>query len=258
MTKDLKKRIHQIYGIALSIVIVITGICFMVACVGIYRSGDQPFSREAVAAAFEPIRFPVYLCLAMVVIGFVLDFFLQETPEKPRLQKQYSVILKRLHAGTNLSLCSSELQTAVAAEQKSRKLRRTLLLVSLVIWSAAFLAYGLNPGNYHQSEINRSMIKAVALLLLSMAIPFIGGIVEARFRTASMKREIELLKQAPAAAKINAAAVPAGGSCKAQTFLRWAILCVAVAILIYGFYNGGTADVLTKAINICTECVGLG
>ena len=36
------------------------------------------------------------------------------------------------------------------------------------------------------------------------------------------------------------------------------ILAVAVSILIYGYMNGGTADVLTKAINICTECVGLG
>ena len=36
------------------------------------------------------------------------------------------------------------------------------------------------------------------------------------------------------------------------------ILVLAVGLLILGYCTGGTADVLTKAINICTECVGLG
>lgn len=39
---------------------------------------------------------------------------------------------------------------------------------------------------------------------------------------------------------------------------RLVILGVAVAVLILGFTFGGYADVLTKAVNICTECIGLG
>jgi hypothetical protein len=45
---------------------------------------------------------------------------------------------------------------------------------------------------------------------------------------------------------------------KSIQIAKYAILCLAVGILIYGFLLGGTKDVLTKAINICTECVGLG
>ena len=41
-------------------------------------------------------------------------------------------------------------------------------------------------------------------------------------------------------------------------WLRLALLSVGIFLLVYGFMTGGTADVLTKAINICTECVGLG
>ena len=33
---------------------------------------------------------------------------------------------------------------------------------------------------------------------------------------------------------------------------------VGWACLIGGAFAGGWADVLTKAINICTECIGLG
>jgi len=35
-------------------------------------------------------------------------------------------------------------------------------------------------------------------------------------------------------------------------------LIVAVGLMILGIATGGLADVLAKAINICTECIGLG
>ena len=39
---------------------------------------------------------------------------------------------------------------------------------------------------------------------------------------------------------------------------RLVVFCVAVAFVIVGIINGGAGDVLMKAINICTECIGLG
>ncbi len=39
---------------------------------------------------------------------------------------------------------------------------------------------------------------------------------------------------------------------------RIAVGVVAVAFIIAGVINGGAGSVLTKAINICTECIGLG
>ncbi|MBQ2981771.1 MAG: thioredoxin [Lachnospiraceae bacterium] len=40
--------------------------------------------------------------------------------------------------------------------------------------------------------------------------------------------------------------------------MRIAFIIIGIGILIYGFATGGTRDVLTKAVNICTECIGLG
>ena len=41
---------------------------------------------------------------------------------------------------------------------------------------------------------------------------------------------------------------------------RWqAGLCViAIALIVIGIFNGSALDVLIKAINICSECIGLG
>ena len=39
---------------------------------------------------------------------------------------------------------------------------------------------------------------------------------------------------------------------------RIAIFCLGVLFIVLGTVNGGSRDVLVKAINICTECIGLG
>ncbi len=60
------------------------------------------------------------------------------------------------------------------------------------------------------------------------------------------------VKEKRRAAKAAPAPKPVSG--------RWktAALALALALLLFGFFTGGTVDVLTKAVNICTECVGLG
>ena len=40
--------------------------------------------------------------------------------------------------------------------------------------------------------------------------------------------------------------------------LRLTLLAIAAALIVWGAVNGGARDVLVKAVNICTECIGLG
>ena len=148
MPNELIKRIRKIYGIVLSCSIVAAGICLIAACYGIYRTGDHPFTREVVAAAFSGIALPVYLCLGLVILGFVLELALPaETPKRTLGKKRQRC--KDLLSKSSLS--------------------------------------------------------------------------------------------------------PAGLS-----LIRGVVLAAGSAFLLWGYFTGGTVDVLTKAINICTECVGLG
>ena len=39
---------------------------------------------------------------------------------------------------------------------------------------------------------------------------------------------------------------------------KYVILGIAVLFVVIGIFNGGMADVLDKAVKICTECIGLG
>jgi len=254
------KRIHLIYSIVLSIMLIISGICLMVACVGIYRSGEKPFSPEAVAAAFSGIAVPVYLCIALVIGGFITDGFLPDSSKKPVLQKQYKAILDRLYAKADMRYAPPHVQQQIKTMQNRRKLFKGIALGLLALGTVIFLIYGLNPGHFHQSEINASMIRAMYIFIPCLAVPFGYGVFSAYYDRATIIKETELVKQV-----IAGGGKSAGSEQKPKKDLKTVLLvarcCLLVAgivILVYGFISGGTRDVMTKAINICTECVGLG
>ena len=256
MTDQRTQSLGRIYGIALSAVLVITGICLMAQCCSIYFTGDGTFSPDIVAAHFAPIAIPCYLCLVMVILGFVLDLIQPAQTGKKQVEKNYDLILEKLQAKTDLDACDEALRSAVAKEQKARKCHKIVSVSLLAACSGIFLCYALQGENFHQREITDSLIQAMYLLIPCVVLPFGYSLFAAYHRKASILREIELLKQA--GANRSPAPAPVSKACKAEAMARWVILAVAVAILVYGYMDGGTADVLTKAINICTECVGLG
>ena len=94
-TMTISPRIHKIYAYVCGVAAVVAGICLMIACIGIWGAGDAPFNPGSVKAAFTPISIPVYLCLALVLGGMVLDAICPEDRKKPRAARQVSVLLKR-------------------------------------------------------------------------------------------------------------------------------------------------------------------
>ena len=195
-----------------------------------------------------------------MVGGFILEGFIPAEKKKRTVEKQYAVILDRLHSKLDLDSCDPQLRNDILAQQNKRKRFQTVGFALLVLCSAVFLSYGLDSRNFHQSEINQSMIKAMVLFLPCLAIPFVYGLFCVHFTKSSMKAEIALVKSAIESTPGTPAkaVLPAKEHRPLLPVLRWGLLCIAVSILVYGFFAGGTSDVLTKAINICTECVGLG
>ena len=55
---------------------------------------------------------------------------------------------------------------------------------------------------------------------------------------------------------VDPPAVPSGRG--RFPLLRIVLFACAIAMIVLGALNGGMNDVLVKAINICTECIGLG
>jgi len=259
MSDKNKKIIRVVYHVGVTVALIVAAVCLIAACVGIYRTGpnpgDQPFSREVVAQHFAPIALPVYLCLGLIVVGFLLHPLLPETPaDKPEMT---ATLLKRLSARTDLSACPAPLTAAVNKERRLRVIHSCIAWGFFSVGAVLFLWYALNVNHFHQSEINASMIKAMWVLLPCMGIPFLYGVFAAYLRRRSQKAELALLKQAPKEAVSPAAATPAKSE-RWMLILRAALVGLAAGLMVGGFAQGGWMDVLTKAINICTECIGLG
>lgn len=248
------KRIHKIYGWVLTLGLLAAAALLIAGCVSIYRLGNRPFSPETVAAAFSRICVPIYITLGLAACGFLLQLCLP-VPEKKSVTPQYMMQLAKLRQRLALNQVDDPLVKArILKLRKTARLHTGITYGLLAVCSGIFLCYGLNPANFHQSEINRSMAMAMLLFFPCLAVPFGYGCFTAFYSLKLAKQEIALTRQV-----LKEYAVQP--THKRESWLLWlrlGFLCIGLGLLIYGFLTGGTADVLTKAINICTECVGLG
>ena len=257
MTKENMVRYHRIYNIVLSIVIVIAGICLMAGCLSISQSGDQPFSRESVAATFSGIAFPVILCLVMTILSFLFEGISPSEKESTPKFKPYQAIVNRLHLTRDFMNCDEALRQEIMGLQKKRRTLITIRTVILAVSSIAFLIYALNSSHFHQSEINSSMINAMLVLIPCLLVSFAYSLYVSLTDDKLLEKEIELIKKIPSLEQERVKPEPFDDS-KRMNYIRCTVIAFALFFMISGFIAGGTIDVLAKAINICTECIGLG
>ncbi len=255
MSKNKAKIISRLYGIILSASIIVAGTCLIAGCLLIYYSGDG-YSRQLVSETFSKICIPVYICLALVIGSFIVNAIIPQM-QKNKPSKNYRQILKNMYTKKDLKSADTVLSKQICDEHKKRNIYKTVLVSITIAAAFVFFSYALNSENFNQTEITSSMIKAMCVLLPCVAVVFGISLLVFYASNKSIKNEIELVKKLLNIEK-SPESVSNTPSEKKIKILKWCLLGIAVAILFFGAVMGGFADVLTKAINICTECIGLG
>ena len=139
-----KKRIHQVYGWVLTLGLLLAGFLLIRGCVGIYRSGDRPFTPEAVAVAFSQISVPVYLTLGLIAGGFLLQLCLP-LEEKTLFTPQYPMQLARLQAKLDLAqLQDSDLRGKIQYIRRTRMIHSCITYGLLLLCGGVFLMAALS------------------------------------------------------------------------------------------------------------------
>lgn len=225
-------------------------------CADIYWMGTVPsnltesgvyihpiYSREIVAESFSRIAWSVWLWLALLVAVLVAGKPAEQTPLRTPAAYQLALLQKR-----------RETTPEMAREQKKR---RTMLAVCAAVCAVCALGVGVYMTDLtHFASRDLEPVMGTMLLHVApwVAAAFVCVMLFEQMNYRSMLTEIDEAQKAPKREPEPAKAQ----STKARSAARIVLYAAAVALLIAGVLNGGMRDVLVKAINICTECIGLG
>ncbi len=120
--------------------------------------------------------------------------------------------------------------------------------------------YCLDRGHFPESDLE-GMAASLALhtapfVAAGMLVLLLGALLEEK----SIRREIEAARSRLREGK-NSLPAAGGAGRKPDRWIpavRTVLLVAAAVFIVLGILNGSLNDVLLKAINICTECIGLG
>lgn len=274
MTKKNIRTAKLVYGICLTVLTALVGVLFIVQAWTIFRSAEQdPYTVEIIGEKFREIAAPVFIWVAAVIGGGVIGLIFPEEKERPRAYIRTQLTLTRLQrrvAGGGRDI------PEVRREELTRNVLRGVCLLLCAVATVACLAIFLD-GEF-VSGFGSEFFAAhdEAGRLLSMLPWALGALTAATIVSYllenSRKKEVKTLKEAvakkPQTEELREARkTPFARLNERLSFLRSpklllgiriSLYAVGVAFVIVGIANGGMADLLTKAINICTQCIGLG
>ena len=249
MPQEKVKRIHLIYGCVLAVLIVALGVAMILSCLDIYNSGPRPYSAESIAMRFNRIAVLVYLTIVATAGGIVLNLIIPLESKRPKALRDDAEALLRLRAKAD---------TEAAGSSKEPKLRWIYRIVTAVIFTGLMVypaIYFANVSHFTISNLNADIIKAVVIVMIPAAVGLGLCFVCSMLVRSSIRREMDFYKKVPRAQKSKD---PLPKRNRKLLIIRCVVLAVAVCFIVLGVINGGIDDVLSKAIAICTECIGLG
>lgn len=274
------KTVRLCYGIALSLMTAVTGALFIWQTLDIYLSGgSRPFTREIVLERLNRIAPAFWIWVVMVAAGFIIwEVFAVSCKRAPLKDDCYA--LRRLKKRVPQKVGESGLASLKAVKRGELinlivKLCAAALCLAGVAYGIAYLA---TASNFPKTDVNGEMLNMAAHLApcVFAALLILCGVT--LYLSISAKKQLPHVKQIIASAKADEkngveAVYVTGNTAVADLYGRWkalsnhkyfilgvriAIAVFAVTFIILGIVNGNMRAILIKAINICTECIGLG
>ncbi len=227
-------------------------------CIKIYNEGNSPeninengiyienvFSREAAAQVLKP----VFILGGADVLLIAVTCLMQSGKVSERISG--------MTAENRLRLMKARVRRLPEDALKEERFRRKAVWIAGII-AGAFgclaLGYLLNGSNFVSWDLENVMSAVMLHVFLWIAAGLCVIYVYLFLRDRSMEREIEILGKCEKSAPEK---VSEEGR-KNTGYIRIALYIAAVLLIVLGIFNGGIRDVWVKAINICTECIGLG
>lgn len=253
----------KLYLILQSVLCVLLVILLAASALSIYREGkalkaEDPmasiYTREKAAERFKPIAPLFFAAIGLTVAGWILAVK-DENADKPVRDPELTRNLTVAHV--------TQPNEAMKKEQgKQKKLFWTGWALFVICMMP--IAFYLSNGTHFPDGNLEEMIASLALhtfpwIVLGLACLMISSILQEksmlRETTAAQER---IKEEKESGIKPEPRMGAPAGNVKAKRTLQIIVAIAAVVFIVLGVCNGSAKAVLTKAANICTECVGLG
>ncbi|MGN1060471.1 MAG: CD1871A family CXXC motif-containing protein [Candidatus Coproplasma sp.] len=267
------KSVRLYYGIFLGVFTVVVGALFAWQVLAIFNSSSapvldrKPFTREIVVAALSKIDLFFWLWIGAIVVGFVLweVFPVKEKPRKLSPDLQYARLIERLP-----SSAPEGLEAEYAKVLQTQKLAFGVKVGGYVLSAIAVLTtviYLCIPSNFNNKAVTLEildMAKVVFPVFVAAAVLYAIGAALIKY---GVKNSLPSLQKVTKGVKQPNAQTATCWYNKVELFfedkrvvlaIRIALGVIGVALVVWGSLNGNAQAVFIKAINICTECIGLG
>lgn len=277
--KDLQRRSKAInfwYSVFLGVFTVVVGILFIVQAATIYYDGISPdhagdiYSREIVGRALTRIAVPVWLWVVFVIVGAILPAVFPVEKQKLPPYKNDCKTLSRL-----LVRVPADRKTQLDRAKKIRAYARLGAAVFCLLAAIMSAVYLFDASHFPSHNLNAEILAMLRHVMPWIAAAFVVVVCVAVYEGVSIKRELQTakniiketgggVKSAPAAEQLSGfkglvqKTVRALSTERARLVTRIIVGAVAIVFIGVGIWNGGMGDVFIKAVNICTECIGLG
>ena len=237
----------KVYLIVQAVLCLLLVILLSVSAVNIYREGsarkaehplESIYTTQDVARKAAPILPLFFIAVGMTAAGLLLGVK-DEHAEKPVQD-----------ARTTRDLTAGRIAVPGADILRERGYQKR---VSVLGWAAA--AAGMGCLIIREILLEKSILRETGLAKAQLA--------------AEKEEHLQGAGKAPAGPEDGAEnsggtvshealAQGNGTGTKSRRTLQLVIVAAAIVFIVMGVVNGSAHDVLVKAINICTECIGLG
>ena len=227
-------------------------------CIDIYAAGNAPenltadgvhieqvYRADDVGARLTTLAIPAAAYAVLIAVTAIVQ---HRAPEKPEASA--------MTAENRLRLMKRRVAALPESAKYEETLRRNIWIATAAVLLLCAVMAGfflLNGSNFASWDLERVMGEMLVHTAPWAAVALLAVYVALRACDKSCLREAEALRGQPAGkpAPLQEKPLPA-------SVLRADLYAAAIVFIVLGVMNGGLYDVLVKAINICTECIGLG
>ncbi len=266
MINERKEKYVYLYNIIITLFSIILGITFILFSYTILVKGknaikDDPtytiYNIEIVKTYLNILIAPFILWIVIIISGFIIKHVFK-IQDKENINKMsaidtYNLLTKKIKIIEDKSLLKD-----IEKEKKNRLvlfISISIIALLLMILPARYLFTKSNfPGENTNKEITHMVLNVLPFVVLNFLI--FGGYVFYYLR--SIKKETTLIRELIKQVKIQPVLEISQNTNQLYiNITRVVVFVTSITFIVLGILNDGYKDVLIKAVNICTECIGL-